>query len=530
MTPVKFFIFSKLIPSIFCILICGIAFAKMNTTDLKPLFSDNFDAKVKVIQNLSKEGSPEALQILQALSAGTLFLSPQGIVVQKGDQYIDVLTGQSVAVKSDGLEDVILNNQLRGKVDNALLGLELASTDMLIRTKAVDALIKDPDPDTFPLVENLLTTENDPALKLKVEKLWALLALQSDNQESKLKAIALLGDSGDPQVAALLAPLAKEGGPVQDAAEKALAKIKKSEFSGEILGNIIAGFSYGSILLLCALGLAITYGLIGVINMAHGEFLMVGAYATYVVQGFFRQYAPGYLEWYLLFALPVAFLSAALLGILIERTVIQFLYGRPLETLLATFGVSLLMIQMTRTIFGAQNVEVANPTWMSGAIQVLPNLVVPYNRIIIFTFAIAVVVVTWLVLNKTRLGLFIRAVTQNRTIAACVGVKTVRVDMYAFAFGAGIAGLGGVALSQIGNVGPDLGQSYIVDSFMVVVLGGVGQLAGTIYGAFGLGITSKLLEPFIGAVLAKIAILVFIIIFIQRRPQGLFALKGRSID
>jgi urea transport system permease protein len=526
----KFSIFSKLIPSIFCILVCGIAFAKMNITDLKPLFSDNFDAKVKVIQNLSKEGSPEALEILQALSAGTLFLSPQGVLVQKGDQYIDVLTGQSIPVKSEGLQDVILNNQLRGKVDNALLGLELASTDVQIRAKAVDALIKDPEPDTFPLVEKLLTTENDPALKLKVEKLWALLALQSDNQESKLKAITLLGDSGDPQVASLLAPLAKEGGPVQDAAEKALAKIKKSEFSGEILGNIIAGFSYGSILLLCALGLAITYGLIGVINMAHGEFLMVGAYATYVVQGFFRQYAPGYLDWYLLFALPVAFLTAALVGILIERTVIKFLYGRPLETLLATFGVSLLMIQMTRTIFGAQNVEVANPTWMSGAIQVLPNLVVPYNRIIIFAFAIAVVVVTWLVLNKTRLGLFIRAVTQNRTMAACVGVKTVRVDMYAFAFGAGIAGLGGVALSQIGNVGPDLGQSYIVDSFMVVVLGGVGQLAGTIYGAFGLGITSKLLEPFIGAVLAKIAILVFIIIFIQRRPQGLFALKGRSVD
>jgi len=522
--------FSKLILSVICVLTCGITFAKISVGDLKPLFSDNFDAKVKVVQTLSKEGSPEALDILQALSAETLFLSPQGVVVQKGDQYVDVLTGQGVSVKPDELQEVVLNNQLRGKVDNALLGLQLASTDPQIRTKAVDALIKDPEPDTFPLVEKLLATESDPALKPKVEKLWALLALQSDNQDSKLKAIELLGDSGDPQVAALLAPLAKEGGPVQEAAEKALAKIKKSEFSGEILGNVIAGFSYGSILLLCALGLAITYGLIGVINMAHGEFLMVGAYATYMVQGFFRQYAPGYLDWYLLFSLPVAFLAAALVGILIERTVIQFLYGRPLETLLATFGVSLLMIQMTRTIFGAQNVEVANPSWMSGAMQVLPNLVVPYNRIIIFAFAIAVVIVTWLVLNKTRLGLFVRAVTQNRTMAACVGVKTVRVDMYAFAFGAGIAGLGGVALSQIGNVGPDLGQSYIVDSFMVVVLGGVGQLAGTIYGAFGLGITSKLLEPFIGAVLAKIAILVFIIIFIQRRPQGLFALKGRSVD
>jgi urea transport system permease protein len=521
---------SKLLLSVLLALSFSLAMAKMTASDLKPIFGENFDAKVKAVQLLSKEGSPEALEILQAMSAETLFMSPQGVVIQKNDQYIDALTGQSVAVKSDELQEVVLNNLMRGKVDNALLGLQLASSDAAIRTKAVDALIKDPELDTLPLVEKLMASEKDPVLKPKVEKLWALLALQSDNQEAKLKAIELLGDSGDPQVAALLAPLAKEGGPVQEAAEKALAKIKKSEFSGEILGNVIAGLSYGSVLLLCALGLAITYGLIGVINMAHGEFLMVGAYATYVVQGVFRQYAPAYVDWYLLFALPVAFITAALVGILIERTVIKFLYGRPLETLLATFGVSLLMIQLTRTIFGAQNVEVANPVWMSGAMQVLPNLVVPYNRIIIFGFAIAVVIVTWLVLNKTRLGLFVRAVTQNRTMAACVGVKTVRVDMYAFAFGAGIAGLGGVALSQIGNVGPDLGQSYIVDSFMVVVLGGVGQLAGTIYGAFGLGITSKLLEPFIGAVLAKIAILVFIIIFIQRRPQGLFALKGRSVD
>ncbi len=509
---------------------CSLAIAKMTASDLKPIFGESFDAKVKAVQILSREGSPEALEILQAMSTETLFLSPQGVVIQKNDQYIDALTGQAITVKPEELQEVVLNNLMRGKVDNALLGLQLASSDAAIRTKAVDALIKDPELDTLPLVEKLMASEKNPVLKSKVEKLWALLALQSDNQEAKLKAIELLGDSGDPQVAALLAPLAKEGGPVQEAAEKALAKIKKSEFSGEILGNVIAGLSYGSVLLLCALGLAITYGLIGVINMAHGEFLMVGAYATYVVQGIFRQYAPAYVDWYLLFALPVAFIAAALVGILIERTVIKFLYGRPLETLLATFGVSLLMIQLTRTIFGAQNVEVANPVWMSGAMQVLPNLVVPYNRIIIFGFAIAVVMVTWLVLNKTRLGLFVRAVTQNRTMAACVGVKTVRVDMYAFAFGAGIAGLGGVALSQIGNVGPDLGQSYIVDSFMVVVLGGVGQLAGTIYGAFGLGITSKLLEPFIGAVLAKIAILVFIIIFIQRRPQGLFALKGRSVD
>ena len=283
-------------------------------------------------------------------------------------------------------------------------------------------------------------------------------------------------------------------------------------------------------LLLAALGLAITYGLIGVINMAHGEFLMVGAYATYVVQTLFQRFLPGAFDAYLVAAVPAAFLVAAFLGFVLERTVIKHLYGRPLETLLTTFGISLLMIQGVRTLFGAQNVEVINPSWMSGGVAVLPNLMLPYNRIAILIFALVVVALTWSVLNLTRLGLFIRAVTQNRSMAACVGVKTGRVDSYAFAFGAGIAGLGGCALSQIGNVGPDLGQSYIIDSFMAVVLGGVGQLAGTIVGAFGLGIANKLLEPVWGAVLAKIAVLILIVLFIQKRPQGMFALKGRSAE
>ncbi len=512
------------------LLFSGIALAKLSAEQLKPLFTDDYDAKVKVIQALGEEKSNEGLKVLQALSEETLFSTPKGIVIQKGSQYIDLLSDQAIEVKPEELTGVVLNNQLRAKVDNSLMSMQLVSPDLQVRTKAVDGLSKDPELDNFPLVEKLLETEKDPSLKTKVQKLWAMMALQSDDVKNKLKAISILGESGDPKVAALLAPLLQQDGEVKIAAENALSKIKKKQFLGEFLGNVIAGFSYGSILLLCALGLAIIYGLIGVINMAHGEFLMVGAYATYVVQGLFRQYLPGYLDWYLVMSIPVAFLAAAILGVLLERTVIQFLYGRPLETLLATFGVSLLMIQGTRTIFGAQNVEVANPSWMSGALQVLPNLVVPYNRMIIFVFAVMVVIATWLVLNKTRLGLFVRAVTQNRNMAACLGVKTKKVDMYAFAFGAGIAGLGGVALSQIGNVGPDLGQSYIIDSFMVVVLGGVGQLAGTVWGAFGLGLASKLMEPFIGAVLAKIAILIFIIIFIQRRPQGLFALKGRSVE
>jgi urea transport system permease protein len=316
--------------------------------------------------------------------------------------------------------------------------------------------------------------------------------------------------------------------------ELGLKEYQTRKSRAEIVANIFSGLSLGSILMLAALGLAITYGLIGVINMAHGEFLMVGAYATYLVQILFRNYFPDYVDAYLVIALPAAFCSSAIVGLLIEYLILRHLYGRPLETLLATFGVSLLLMQLVRLVFGAQNVEVANPAWMSGSLMPLqawfPGLMIPYNRLIIFFFAIGVVITTWLVLNKTRLGLFVRAVTQNRSMAACVGIKTRKIDSYAFAFGAGIAGLGGCALSQIGNVGPDLGQSYIIDSFMAVVLGGVGQLAGTIVGALGLGILSKFSEPFIGAVLTKIYVLVLIILFIQKRPQGIFALKGRSAE
>jgi urea transport system permease protein len=248
------------------------------------------------------------------------------------------------------------------------------------------------------------------------------------------------------------------------------------------------------------------------------------------VQGVFQRYLPGAFDWYLLAAVPVAFMASALMGVLLERTVIRFLYGRPLETLLATWGISLVLMQGVRTLFGAQNVGVENPSWMSGSITLMGNLTLPWNRIIIIAFAAAVLLGVTLMITRTRLGLFVRGVTQNRPIAACMGVNTARIDTYAFALGSGIAGLAGCALSQIGNVGPDLGQGYIVDSFMVVVLGGVGQLAGTVYAAFGLGILNKFLEGWAGAVLAKIAVLVFIIVFIQKRPQGIFAMKGRSAE
>ena len=277
-------------------------------------------------------------------------------------------------------------------------------------------------------------------------------------------------------------------------------------------------------------GLAITYGLMGVINMAHGELMMIGAYATYVVQGIFQKYFPGAFDWYLVAALPLAFGASAAVGAVLERGVLRFLYGRPLETLLATWGISLVLMQLVRSLFGAQNVGVENPAWMSGGVQVLSNLTLPYNRLVIIGFAIAVLLGMGYLIGCTRLGLFVRGVTQNRPIASCMGVNTARIDTMAFALGSGIAGLAGCALSQVGNVGPDLGQSYIVDAFMVVVLGGVGQLAGTVYAALGLGILNKFLEGWAGAVLAKIAVLVFIIIFIQKRPQGIFAVKGRTAD
>ncbi|CCK14313.1 Urea ABC transporter, permease protein UrtB [Cronobacter universalis NCTC 9529] len=314
------------------------------------------------------------------------------------------------------------------------------------------------------------------------------------------------------------------------AAAASVRAIDHRLMAGDLLGQAFMGLSLGSILLLAALGLAITYGLLGVINMAHGEMLMLGAYATWCVQNALAEFAPQWLAFYPLLALPVAFLVTACAGMALERTIIRHLYGRPLETLLATWGISLMLIQLVRMAFGAQNVEVANPAWLSGGVQVLPNLILPWNRLVVMGFVLLVLFFTWLVLNKTRLGMNVRAVTQNRAMAACCGVPTGRVDMLAFGLGSGIAGLGGVALSQLGNVGPELGQGYIIDSFLVVVLGGVGQLAGSVAAAFGLGIFNKILEPQVGAVLGKIAILVMVILFIQKRPQGLFALKGRAVE
>jgi urea transport system permease protein len=298
----------------------------------------------------------------------------------------------------------------------------------------------------------------------------------------------------------------------------------------DAIAGVLYGLSAGSILLLSALGLAITFGLMRVINMAHGEMLMLGAYATYCTQVFFAAHFPSLMSWYLLAAVPVALITCMAMGALLERTVIQFLYGRPLETLLATYGLSLLLIQLVRSIFGAQNVTVENPPWLAGGAELFEGVVIPYNRMAVVLFTIVVVAFVGYILRGTSLGLRVRAVTQNRPMAACMGISTRRVDTWTFALGSGVGGLGGVALAQLGNVGPEMGQSYIVDSFLVVVLGGVGKLMGSIIAAFGLGILNKVLEPFAGAVLGKIVVLMVVVLIIQKRPQGLFAQRTRGVE
>ncbi|OPA98180.1 urea ABC transporter permease subunit UrtB [Pseudomonas fluorescens] len=477
--------------------------------DAEDFLAANPTQQAKLLQDWAAQPDPARIELVDALQQGQL-----------------TLNGETKTVR--------LNNRLRGLIDNVQASQQLLAADPKVRLVAAVTLQKSAQPAQLKFLDQQVATETDEGVHTALSLALANLQLVDPDPVVRLAAVRLLGSTGDPlartRLEALLAPGVETDAGVHTAAETSLAQVKRKLMLGEILGQAFSGMSLGSILLLAALGLAITFGLLGVINMAHGEMLMLGAYSTYVVQLLMQRYVPAAIEFYPLVALPVAFFVTAAIGMALERTVIRHLYGRPLETLLATWGISLMLIQLVRLVFGAQNVEVANPQWLSGGIQVLPNLVLPYNRIVIIAFALFVVVLTWLLLNKTRLGLNVRAVTQNRNMAACCGVPTGRVDMLAFGLGSGIAGLGGVALSQIGNVGPDLGQSYIIDSFLVVVLGGVGQLAGSVTAAFGLGIANKILEPQIGAVLGKILILALIILFIQKRPQGLFALKGRVID
>ena len=488
-------------------------------------------SRIEALNQAAADPNETTAAFIRALADDAVKTSGDNVFIMKDDQATDPVTGAALKLPDDA-EDVINNNLMRSELDNALAALQLLSKDEQIRASAIKILSGSGNESRLPLIEKAVAAETVPALKSQLELMRAAIFLASSDKAKRIDAAKQLAGSDNPiSKTVLIDRIATETDPeVKRALQASLASVDAALAWGDKLGAIFSGISMGSILLLVALGLAITYGLMGVINMAHGELMMIGAYATYVVQGLFQKYLPSFFDWYLLAAVPAAFLAAALIGAALERGVIRFLYGRPLETLLATWGISLMLQQLVRSIFGAQNVAVENPVWMSGGAQVLGNLSLPYNRLVIIAFAIAVLLgMAWLI-SRTRLGLFVRGVTQNRPIAACMGVNTARVDTYAFALGSGIAGLAGCALSQVGNVGPDLGQGYIVDAFMVVVLGGVGQLAGTVYAAMGLGILNKFLEGWTGAVLAKIAVLVLIIIFIQKRPQGIFAVKGRSVE
>ena len=489
------------------------------------------DARIAALQQVLAEPDAATARYLQALLDDAVRVRGDRVWVLRDGQSLDAVTQQGVALPADA-EEVINNNRMRGELASALAALQLFAADAPARRAAATALLKEPDPSKLALLDRAIAAEADAGVKAQLALARAAIELEHGDATQRLTAAKALAESRTPETQLLLNQrlAVEDDARVKAQIQASLNVLAASLAWGERLGALFTGLSLGSILLLVALGLAITYGLMGVINMAHGELMMIGAYATYSVQVLFRQWAPGWFDAYLLVAVPVAFVASALVGAVLERLVLRHLYGRPLESLLATWGISLVLMQAVRSLYGAQNVGVENPVWMSGGVPLLANLTLPWNRLVILAFAGAVLLgMAWLI-ARTRLGLFVRGVTQNRAMASALGVHTARIDTYAFALGSGIAGLAGCALSQIGNVGPDLGQAYIVDAFMVVVLGGVGQLAGTVYAALGLGLANKLLEGLAGAVLAKIAVLVFIIVFIQKRPQGLFAMKGRSAE
>ena len=431
------------------------------------------------------------------------------------------------------LSQVTLVNTLRKALSFGQAKVRLQSEDASQRLEAIDILennLSELDP---AMVNALYLNETNHQVKARLEQLKARLDYGSTDVLVKIQAAKVLKQSNRPDVLALVEQELQQPDlhpELKATLIDAKGSIKTRLQASEWTGHVFSGLSTASILLLAALGLAITYGLLGVINMAHGELIMIGAYTTYVVQSLFKSHFSGYVDWYLIAAIPAAFVVSALIGMLIERTVIRPLYGRQLETLLATFGVSLILMQLVRMIFGAQNVEVSNISWLSGGISITPSLMLPYNRIAIIVFTVAVFLLLVYLLNKTRFGLFVRAVTQNRQMARAVGLRSSRIDMLAFGLGSGLAGLAGCALAQVGNVGPDLGQNYIIDAFLVVVVGGVGQVWGAVLAALGLGISGTVLEIGMGAVLAKIILLVLVILFIQKRPQGLFAIKGRFVE
>ena len=517
----------------------SVAFAQDVGGLVDKLAQGSLNDRGAAIAALVSSGSPAIVPVLQALADGKLFARKSDhkvfIATEVGDTYklADPITGADAgqAAKVE-IEKIKVNNALRETVSNALSSLTLFSKDLKVRKDAALAVLKSGDATALPALQKAIATETDSGVADIMKIAVAAATLKSDSPtDVKLSAIETLAQHSDRDTASMLTSFAATAdGELKSHALAAAAKIETGLNTWAFIQNIWFGLSLASVLLLAAIGLAITFGVMGVINMAHGEMVMLGAYTTYVVEQLFQAYLPGAANYALIAAIPAAFMVSGLMGIAIERSVIRFLYGRPLETLLATWGVSLMLQQAVRSIFGPTNKSVTTPPWMSGSIDFSNGLSFTLNRISILIFALAILVGLMALMRHTPLGLQMRAVTQNRPMANAMGIRSSRVDALTFGLGSGIAGLAGVALSQIDNVSPNLGQSYIIDSFLVVVFGGVGNLWGTLAGALTLGIANKFLEPFAGAVLAKIFILVLVILFIQKKPRGLFALKGRWVD
>jgi urea transport system permease protein len=503
----------------------------------------SYSDKASIAERLSQTGHPSVRAVLTALLEDRLYFrnSDQTIfIVKTADadplDLIDPLTLKAAgSAPADGFAKIGTNNGLRSTLRATVAHFSLSSSDAAVRLDAVREMSKSLDEPTVALLRQRLEVETNSSVKKEIATSLALAALDGSDSKARLDAIATLSQSVSQDVRnrlALLIDKSPDGGFVESdeqvrrAAAAAVLTIDRWRTFYSGIETLFFGLSLGSVLVLIAIGLAITFGVMGVINMAHGEMMMLGAYTTYVVQ----MVMPGHIGISILAAIPAAFIVAGLAGVAMERTIIRFLYGRPLETLLATFGVSLILQQAVRSIFSANNRSVVTPDWMSGSLRINDALAITYNRLYIVIFTVIVFSLILLVLRRTRLGLDIRAVSQNRSMAKAMGIPTEWVDAMTFGLGSGIAGVAGVALSQLTNVGPNLGQSYIIDSFLVVVFGGVGNLWGSLIGGMSMGIVNNLLEPFAGAVLAKIFVLIGIILFIQARPRGLFPQTGRAAD
>lgn len=498
---------------------------------VKELTRGSLPARAQTAKKLATLNDERVAKVIGALQQGTLYVNkdenPLVAIVDEAGNYINAISGEKITGDTEELKRVPINNSMRGQLRTLLAQLNLTHKDASTRLGAVNRMIADGvDEDSISLLQNLQKTESDNSVRTAIESAVALFNLHSDDQQLRLDAIQVLKGSLQQEVRTALSDVAANDTDekVKRQAQLAIKAIDSSISKYRFAENIFFGLSLGSVLLLSAIGLSITFGVMGVINMAHGELMMIGAYVTWVVQQLF----PNQIAYSLMIAIPAAFIVAGLVGIAIERGVIRFLYGRPLETLLATFGISLILQQAARSIFSPLNRAVELPVWMSGSLQINPVLSITYNRLYILIFGLLVFFALLVILKKTTLGLKVRAVSQNRAMARAVGVRANWVDAMTFGLGSGIAGIAGVALSQLTNVGPNLGQAYIIDSFMVVVFGGVGNLWGTLVGAMGLGIINKFLEPYAGAVLAKVLVLVLLILFIQKRPKGIFPQKGRA--